>query len=60
MSETFTGNQGLRIEEPLIFELDSPGQSAVDLPEPPAVKSRLGEAGGRPPLSAYQPEELRH
>ncbi|MEK9678147.1 MAG: aminomethyl-transferring glycine dehydrogenase subunit GcvPB [Rhodospirillaceae bacterium] len=63
MSDTFTGNRGLRIEEPLIFELDSPGQSAVDLPEPPVVKSRLGETERTKPIGLpglTEPEVVRH
>ncbi|HYI71645.1 MAG TPA: aminomethyl-transferring glycine dehydrogenase subunit GcvPB, partial [Skermanella sp.] len=51
------------LEEPLIFEQDSPGTTGVDLPEPPPVKSRLGkvrERGtiGLPGLS--EPEVIRH
>ena len=62
-NETFTGNRGLRIEEPLIFEQDAPGRCGVDLPNPPAVESRLGglerqEAIGLPGLS--EPQVMRH
>nr|WP_037459150.1 aminomethyl-transferring glycine dehydrogenase subunit GcvPB [Skermanella stibiiresistens] len=51
------------LEEPLIFEQDSPGTTGVDLPEPAVVKSRLGkvrERGriGLPGLS--EPEVIRH
>jgi glycine dehydrogenase subunit 2 len=61
--DTVLGHQGLRLEEHLLFELDSPGQSGVDLPEVPAVKTRLGglerRAGiGLPGLS--EPEVVRH
>ena len=60
---TLTGNRGLRIEEPLIFELDSPGQSGTDLPAPPAAPSRLGPVSprrgvGLPGMS--EPEVVRH
>src|SRR5437763_94026 len=60
---TITGNRGLQIEEPLLFEQDSPGKCGVDLPEPPAFKSRLGglERRGRiglPGLS--EPQIVRH
>jgi glycine dehydrogenase subunit 2 len=60
---TFSGNRGLQIEEPLIFEQDAPGRSGVDLPEPPAVKDRLGGlarqgAIGLPGLS--EPQVVRH
>ena len=33
MVETFTGNKGLQIEEPLIFEQGSKDLSAVDISE---------------------------
>src|SRR5918911_1735945 len=60
---TISGNRGLQIEEPLIFEQDSPGHCGVDLPEPPAVKSRLGGLErkgmiGLPGLS--EPQIVRH
>jgi glycine dehydrogenase subunit 2 len=60
---TFSGNRGLQIEEPLIFEQDAPGRTGVDLPEPPPVKSRLGglerkAAIGLPGLS--EPQVVRH
>ena len=60
---TFSGNRGLQIEEPLIFEQDAPGRTAVDLPEPPAVKDRLGGlarkgAIGLPGLA--EPQVVRH
>ena len=60
---TITGNKGLRIEEPLIFEQDSEGRHGVDLPEPPAVKSRLGglERKGRVGLpNLSEPQTVRH
>jgi glycine dehydrogenase subunit 2 len=61
--ETFTGNRGLVQEEPLIFELDSPGASGVDLDEPEEFAPRLGAAArqgriGLPGLS--EPEVMRH
>ena len=61
--DTVLGHQGLRLEEDLLFELDSPGQSGVDLPDVPAVETRLGglerRAGiGLPGLS--EPEVVRH
>jgi glycine dehydrogenase subunit 2 len=65
MSEnrTFTGNRGLSIEEPLIFEIGSPETSGVDFEEVPATKTRLGGlersgAIGLPGLS--EPEAIRH
>lgn len=62
-SPTATGNRGLVVEEPLIFEMDSPGKSAVDLPPAPDVEDRLGSlrrkgAVGLPGLS--EPEVVRH
>ena len=60
---TISGNRGLQIEEPLLFEQDSPGHCGVDLPEPPAVRSRLNglerkEPIGLPGLS--EPQIVRH
>ena len=62
-TDTYTGNRGLRIEEPLIFEQDAPGRSGVDLPDPPPVQNRLGGldrtgAIGLPGLS--EPQVVRH
>jgi glycine dehydrogenase subunit 2 len=62
-SQTFTGNRGLQIEEPLIFEQDSPGHCGVDLPEPAGVRHRLGGLErqgniGLPGLS--EPQVVRH
>ncbi|MGO9170856.1 MAG: aminomethyl-transferring glycine dehydrogenase subunit GcvPB [Rhodomicrobium sp.] len=61
--QTFTGNRGLAIEEPLIFEIGSPETSGVDFESVPAVESRLGglersEPIGLPGLS--EPETVRH
>jgi glycine cleavage system P protein (glycine dehydrogenase) subunit 2 len=60
---TISGNRGLQIEEPLLFEQDSPGHCGVDLPDPPPVTSRLGGldrkgAIGMPGLS--EPQIVRH
>jgi glycine dehydrogenase subunit 2 len=60
---TFSGNRGLQIEEPLIFEQGAAGRTGVDLPEPPQVQSRLGGlerkgAIGLPGLS--EPQVVRH
>jgi glycine dehydrogenase subunit 2 len=60
---TYSGHRGLQIEEPLLFERDSPGASGVDLPEPPTLAHRLGTARrqgriGLPGLS--EPEVVRH
>ncbi len=42
MTPTFTGNRGLTLEEPLLFEQNEPGMSGVDFPAPPPVVERLG------------------
>jgi glycine dehydrogenase subunit 2 len=60
---TISGNRGLQLEEPLIFERGEEGRSGVDLPEPPKVASRLGGlerrgAVGLPGLS--EPQVIRH
>ncbi|WP_204279658.1 hypothetical protein, partial [Serratia marcescens] len=39
---TFTGNYGLEIEEPLLFEIGRTETTGVDLPAPKQVESRLG------------------
>ena len=62
--ETVTGNRGLMLEEPLIFEIGGSDRCGVDLPEPDAGgANRLGgmergEAIGLPGLS--EPETVRH
>jgi len=61
--ETYTGNRGLRLEEPLIFELDNPGATGVDLDEPAAFAPRLGtlERKGRIGLPGIsEPDVMRH
>src|SRR6185437_6685042 len=60
---TVSDNRGLMIEEPLLFEEDTPGRCGVDLPEPPAVADRLGGLTregsiGLPGLS--EPQVVRH
>jgi glycine dehydrogenase subunit 2 len=60
---TYTGNQGLAIEEPLVFETGAPETSGVDFEDAPIVEARLGglersEAIGLPGLS--EPEAIRH
>ena len=39
---TISGNKGLQIEEPLIFEQGMKGRSGVDLPAIPQLNDRLG------------------
>ncbi|ORE95333.1 glycine dehydrogenase subunit 2 [Stappia sp. 22II-S9-Z10] len=62
-SKTFTGNQALRIQEPLIFEVGHTGQTGVDVPEPAAHTSRLGALGRKTPIDLpglTEPETMRH
>ena len=61
--ETVTGNRGLMLEEPLIFEIGGTDTCGVDLPGPSGGANRLGglersEAIGLPGLS--EPETVRH
>ncbi len=61
--KTFTGNRGLDMEEPLIFEVGQMDMSGVDLDEPEDFTSELGahareDALELPGLS--EPEAMRH
>ncbi|MBZ0217137.1 MAG: aminomethyl-transferring glycine dehydrogenase subunit GcvPB [Fimbriimonadaceae bacterium] len=60
---TFTGNRGLQIEEPLLFEIGRPEVSGVDLEEPGEFAGHLDGLErdrdiGLPGLS--EPETMRH
>ena len=60
---TFTGNRGLQIEEPLIFEIGRNGVSGVDLPPAPKLESRLGAHARKAPIDLpglTEPEAMRH
>jgi glycine cleavage system P protein (glycine dehydrogenase) subunit 2 len=60
---TISGNRGLQIEEPLIFEQDLPGHCGVDLPDPPPVASRLGGLERQAPIGLpglSEPQVVRH
>ncbi len=62
-TQTVIGNRGLQLEEPLIFEQDSPGHCGVDLVEPAPFRNRLGGLErqgviGLPGLS--EPQVVRH
>ncbi len=66
-ARTISGNRGLQIEEPLLFEQDSPGHCGVDLPVefpgPPPVRSRLGGLQRRGPIGLpglSEPQIVRH
>ena len=61
--DTVSGNRGLQIEEPLLFEQDSPGHCGVDLPEPAAFRSRLGGLERTAPIGLpglSEPQIVRH
>jgi glycine cleavage system P protein (glycine dehydrogenase) subunit 2 len=61
--QTISGNRGLQIEEGLLFEQDSPGHCAVDLPEPPTIRSRLGGLDRKDPIGLpglSEPQVVRH
>lgn len=61
-NKTYTGNHGLVIEEPLIFEQDVPGLTGVDWPDCDLAENRLGgltrKSIGLPGLS--EPGVVRH
>ena len=60
---TFTGNRGLAIEEPLLFEIGHVDATGVDLPEPNLQSNRLGKHARSEPLQlagVAEPEALRH
>ena len=63
MAETFSGSRGPFLEEPLLFELDSPGHCGVDLPVPPDVIDRLGGLERTAPIGLpglSEPAVVRH
>ncbi len=60
---TISGNRGLQIEEPLLFEQDSPGHCGVDLPDPPPFRPRLGGLERKAPIGLpglSEPQIVRH
>ncbi len=60
---TISANRGLQIEEPLLFEQDSPGHCGVDLPEPPPFRSRLNGLERNGPIGLpglSEPQIVRH
>ncbi len=60
---TMSGNRGLQLEEPLIFERSEQGRCGVDLPEPPRVKARLGGMERKAPVGLpglSEPQVVRH
>ncbi|MAM77218.1 aminomethyl-transferring glycine dehydrogenase subunit GcvPB [Tistrella mobilis] len=61
--ETATGNRGLQLEEPLIFEQGTPGRIGVDLAPVPETKSRLGGVVRKAPVGLpdlAEPQVVRH
>ena len=62
-AETFSGNRGLAIEEPLIFEIGRTDTTGVDLQEPAKFSARLGKLARTEPLGLpglSEPEAMRH
>ena len=62
-TQTFTGNRGLDIEEPLLFEIGRPETTGVDIDEPAGFEDRLGGHARRDPIGLpglSEPETLRH
>jgi glycine dehydrogenase subunit 2 len=60
---TVSGNRGLQLEDPLLFEQDAPGRTGVDLPEPPAAADRLGALKREGPIGLpglSEPQVVRH
>ncbi|HJU20593.1 MAG TPA: aminomethyl-transferring glycine dehydrogenase subunit GcvPB, partial [Stellaceae bacterium] len=63
LPQTASGNRGLLIEEPLLFEQDGPGRCGVDLPEPEPGPSRLGGLEREGPIGLpglSEPQVVRH
>jgi glycine cleavage system P protein (glycine dehydrogenase) subunit 2 len=62
-AETTSGNRGLLQAEPLMFEIGSPRNSGVDLPQPKGGDDRLGGLARKAPLDLpglSEPETMRH
>ena len=60
---TLTGNRGLMLEEPLLFERDDWSGTGVDLPPPPSVAARLGGLERSAPIGLpglAEGETMRH
>jgi glycine dehydrogenase subunit 2 len=61
--ETFTGNRGLAIEEPLLFEIGRSEISGVDIDAPARKGDRLGKHRRKAPIdlpALSEPEAMRH
>lgn len=62
-TETVTGNLGLMVEEPLLFEQGDPARSGVDLPDARDLPARLGGLERKGPIGLpglSEPEIVRH
>lgn len=60
---TFTGNSGLDLEEPLLFEIGRTNVSGVDFEEPEPFEACLGGLARKEPIGLpglSEPETLRH
>ena len=60
---TSSGHRGLVMNEPLLFELHSEGQSGVDLPEPEERRLKIAGLERREPVGlpgVSEPEVVRH
>ena len=63
VSETFTGNRALMLEEALIFERSDYARTGVDLPDVPAAGTRFGGLDRTRPIGLPglpEPEAVRH
>jgi glycine dehydrogenase subunit 2 len=63
VSDTFSGNRALAIEEDLIFEIGRVDTTGVDVEQPPSFTARLGKLARRAPLGLpglSEPETMRH
>ncbi len=60
---TFTGNRGLEMEEPLLFEVGSSEKTGIDFDTPEKAKSKLGGLQRKNPIGLAgltEPETMRH
>jgi glycine dehydrogenase subunit 2 len=60
---TFTGNRGLELEEPLLFDIGRDDATGVDIEEPTPFASCLGGLEREAPVALpglSEPETLRH
>ena len=63
VAETYTGNRGLMLEEPLLFERGAVDRCGVDLDPVPVVQDRLAGLGRAAPIGLpglSEPETVRH